>query len=329
MDGLDRLPSRQREVLERLLAGQSRAEIAQELEMTNATVRSTLRHARERLKAADPKPRPGYRSSPRFGPFMEALLEALELGNWRGVLIAQRFVQDEMLSPGERNFEFAVGLVAKSMFFQAVGNVTQAWTTLQSAAARLPPRLVRRDPEDHDVLIDTPRSAPGQGTEQDLTWRLCSVAWREQSELLALRRRFRDPNSRRDELIEACIEHLTWVECDPWTWQAPTQETAALEARLQLPPNFGLPGRRDLIHRASDLRQFANPRAGMVSESVWKDIGGYRRLKALAVRRMAQRPVEPWLRFDARDTDPQVPVRAGRAVAWDQATASVQLTRYQ
>ena len=75
--------------------------------------------------------------------------------------------------------------------------------------------------------------------------------------------------------------------------------------------------RSDLLWRATNLRQFAFPQKGDVSESVWKDIA--RRSGPVDLRpsiRLAGRPLAPWPTDDPRTA---IAVRLGRLRAWQQA----------
>jgi hypothetical protein len=77
------------------------------------------------------------------------------------------------------------------------------------------------------------------------------------------------------------------------------------------------PSRRVFLQRASNLRKLAFPKAGDVSESVWKDIGGHWGLRAQAQTRLASRSLTPW----ANETGirASVPLRLGHLRAWEYA----------
>jgi hypothetical protein len=62
--------------------------------------------------------------------------------------------------------------------------------------------------------------------------------------------------------------------------------------------------------RANNLRKFAEPRAGDISYSVWRTIGGYRGLRAKAMRRLAESELVPW--SSAGELAEDIPVRRGR-----------------
>ena len=74
--------------------------------------------------------------------------------------------------------------------------------------------------------------------------------------------------------------------------------------------------RSDLLRRATNLRQFAFPQTGDVSESVWKDLDAARGLWTAALVRLAGRPLTPWPTDDPRTA---IAVRLGRLRAWQQA----------
>src|SRR5207342_1030281 len=102
--------------------------------------------------------------------------------------------------------------------------------------------------------------------------------------------------------VEACIEHLLWVDLDPF---AP--------AHLPLPDR----SRTSLCRRGSRLRQFADPTACDISQSVWRDVGAFPGLCAEALDRLADRRAPaPWC--DAEGVD-DLPVRRGRRRAWEYA----------
>jgi hypothetical protein len=146
-----------------------------------------------------------------------------------------------------------------------------------------------------------------------LAWRTARLVWREQAELEDLRCRLAPGRvTPRDELIEACIQHLFWVEFDPFAFYrtAPGQllwDDGTTVDRL----------RSVLCVRGSRLRQFADPMAGRRSQAVWQDIGGYRGLCAAAWDRLAaQDAPAPWCGVAGTSG---LPVRRGRLHAWRHA----------
>lgn len=88
-------------------------------------------------------------------------------------------------------------------------------------------------------------------------------------------------SSPRDFLIEAAIQFQAEVECSAFCWLG----TGGPDE----PPLDVTPTRKHLLARASNLRTWARPRLGDVSESVWKDIGAHRGLWAAAWARLAGR----------------------------------------
>jgi hypothetical protein len=257
------------------------------------------------VPTSGPTPDPG-----EFHP-LSPCLDALKRGDWRTAVI--RLHSD---GSSQQKLAAAANLLARSMFWQAMGDVEAAWAHLDDVARMLPPTLTRYDQAEPTCLVKPPwAGSTGPGSNPPM-WMVCLLTWREQTELISLRERFRRPGrSPRDELIDACIEYLIWVEFDPATWQAPRNDTGLRDLGLIVPPTFATPRRMDLCDRASALRKLAVPTLGDLSESVWKDIGGYRGLKAQALRRMADRPLTAW-KHGVAAPEPVVPVRIARAQAW-------------
>ena len=89
----------------------------------------------------------------------------------------------------------------------------------------------------------------------------------------------------RDELVEACREHLCWVEFDHCAFYR------VLPGRRHWDDGTTVDRLRSVLClRGSRLRQFADPTAGRLSQAVWQDIGGYRCLCAAAFDRLAGWP---------------------------------------
>jgi hypothetical protein len=200
------------------------------------------------------------------------------------------------------------------MQLQAQGRLLGAWEALDAAAALLPTWLFRRGGSTGTALAvlapEPPAAVPVDGL---LAWRLARLVWREQFELDDLRRSVAARRcTPRDELIEAGIQHLFWVEFDHCAFYrpapgAPSRDDGTTVDRL----------RSVLCLRGSRLRQFADPTAGNLSQAVWQDIGGYRGLCAAAFDRLADRPAPvPWGGLPAAAG---LVVRRGRLRAWQHA----------
>jgi hypothetical protein len=245
------------------------------------------------------------------------MLAALEVGDWRAVLHLARTRPDARIVVGSaRDTQLAamLRLMARSMELQAMGDAHDAWDRLEEAAKGLPIALrmpVRASQPSLAALVLEP---PGGRADVMLTWRAARLVWREQFELAGLRRRFAPGLMKpRDELVEACIEHISWIEFDPFTWYRPAGgRTSGPTDRTSVARERSL-----LCSRGTRLRQFADPTAGEISQSVWRDIGGYRGLCAEALDRLADRPTPaPWC---GAERTAGLEVRRGRLRAWEYA----------
>jgi hypothetical protein len=240
----------------------------------------------------------------------------LERGDWRAVLRPPEFRGGVVAGPRPLvDLAVALRLTARSMQLQAQGRLHEAWQRLAEAADVLPEQLLRRD---HSTGVARAVLAPEPPDEMPdfvmLAWRTARLVWREQFELDDLRRGVAPGRVRpRDELVEACVQHLFWVEFDhcafyrvipgePLHW-----DDGTMVDRL----------RSVLCLRATRLRQFADPAAGRLSQAVWQDIGGYRGLCASAFDRLAARAVPvSWCGLPATTG---LLVRRGRLRAWQHA----------
>lgn len=198
-------------------------------------------------------------------------------------------------------------MVAASMAQNVAGRPADAQSLLSEAATMLPPRLTRNDGCARTALLTPPPTSDSEIAW--CIWILGCVIWREQQELADLRHRFQPGRTTpRDELVDAFMEYLRWVECDPWRLRNPrgVRKAAVLGAH-----------RRALCRRASNLRKFAVPTAGDVDPAVWTRAGRDDGVRALALRRLAAGPLTPWAakgRLAAK-----VEVRRGRMRAWARA----------
>jgi hypothetical protein len=243
---------------------------------------------------------------------LKSVLHALEVGDWRRA--RRLLVEAKLFEVGLESLVrgiVALEHAARAMQLHAQGFVFEAFDEFGIAATQLP-RLrtgTTATPGRAIALLmpepDDPRS------DEHLTWRIARVVWRGQSELGDLRRRFAPGRMRaRDELVEACIEHLCCVEFDPFAWpesERPTPDDGVTVDRTRLV----------LCHRATRLRQFADPTRGEVTQSVWRDIGAYRRLRGAALSQLATRTAPaPWC--GVRGTS-GLKVCRGRLRAWQYA----------
>ena len=241
-------------------------------------------------------------------------LRALEGGDWRRVLRDVEAMSGTAHDGIRLRSTVLLNLVAHSMRLQAQGRPLDAWDRLDEAASLLPPGHRRPDTaEGGSLALLTPAPPRVAPVEQELAWRSARLVWREQHELAELRHKFGNDATRpRDELVEAFIEHLSWVEFDPWTYRTVPPSPAWADGPTV--EDF----RSTLCMRADLLREFANPAARVsVSKAAWQDIGGYRGLRAAALAELARRAAPTPGSVTGRATD--IPVRRGRARAWEYA----------
>ena len=247
---------------------------------------------------------------------LHAMTDALELGHWRAVLDPGAECSPRRVAGPKVLVLWAVVLriVARSMQLQAQGHVQEAWDQLAEAAALLP--VARRQPTPPGGVARAALRLPRRGApaDEELARRIARLVWREQVELSDLRARFAPRRSRaRGELVEACIEHLCWIEFDPFVFTRSPPGTPAWDDGVTLERE-----RSALCLRGSRLRQFGDPTNGTrISKSVWADVGEYRGLCAEALGRLANRPAPaPWCgTADATG----LKVRLGRLRAWEHA----------
>jgi hypothetical protein len=196
---------------------------------------------------------------------------------------------------------------ARSMQLRAQGCVTEASNQLGVAASQLPRLCDTATTSGRAVAVVMPEP-DGASSDEHLAWRVARLLWREQLELQDLRQRLAPGRMKpREELIEACIEHLCCVEFDPFAWPELGRSV----------PDDGItvdPTRQTLCRRATRLRQFADPTRGEVTQSVWRDIGAYRALRGAALTQLAARSVPaPWC---GRRGTAGLKVCRGRLRAW-------------
>jgi hypothetical protein len=238
--------------------------------------------------------------------WLVAAVRAIESGNWRYVLYAVEAVD----AYGEAAVLFVVlQAVASSMRLQTLGEVSEAWKQL-GIAARMLPRAMWRLSDDAVTHKAVLRSKPTESGTRVLAWRLARAIFREQAELAALLALLvREHTSPRDVLVDAMIEWMRWVECDPWTCDH-------RYARKTL-PGIG-PSRAEFCARSTHLRRFADPTAADLSTAVWTRLGGYFGVREAALRRLAASELAPWTSENPLISD--IPVRLGRRRAHERAT---------
>jgi hypothetical protein len=229
------------------------------------------------------------------------------IGNWRFVRVRDPAPVEIDRSGEAAHVVVTQRMVAASMAKNVAGRPAEAETHLSEAAMMLPQMLTRDDGCARTALLTPPPTSNSEVAW--CLWALACVIWREQQELADLRHRYQPGRtSPRNELVDAFIEYLRWVECDPWRLQHPRQprDESVLGAQ-----------RGAVCRRASNLRKFAVPRAGDIDPTVWTRAGRDAGVRALALRRLAAGPLTPWAAKGSLAAD--VEVRRGRKRASDSA----------
>ncbi len=235
---------------------------------------------------------------------MEAL--GLEAGDWPAVLAfaPSRPAGRAIAGPNVIVRDHAaLRSVARSMELQFHGDVHGAFAELKVSARLLPNSYAH--PADRTRVALPPR--PPATTAEMTTWQIARLVWREQTEIDHLRATYAQGRlTPREQLVEACIQHLIWVDLDPF---APE--------RCRPPAKLPDQSRSCLCGRASELRRLATPTAGDVSQSVWLDAGAFAGLRSRALDRLAEQlHPAPWCGRKGAET---LPVRCGRLRAWQHA----------
>lgn len=219
-------------------------------------------------------------------PYLDTLdgaIAALERGDWRTAWI-DLFRGDP--TGGRRelvDLTVCLRCVTRSMRFQcAVGDVRAASEQLDTGMRKL-------RSTGHPLRL---------GPEPPRTWRQAHLLWatvrlllREKADLDAVRRVFEQLPRGRQELVRACVEHLVWVEFDPWTVRVHPEDRTLLGIDEVAYERFRSVNRRDMCARATKLRQFADVREGSASVKSWQRMGGYAPVREAALRVLARESV--------------------------------------
>ncbi len=223
----------------------------------------------------------------------------LEPGDWRAALAALDCLPVD-LAGGLVVQAVVLRVVAVAMKLLAVGDVATAWDQLADASRKLPVALhFRTGPG------EGPRARRAAQPGTAVAPRLAAVIWREQTRLADVRERLRRPGARAgDALVAAAAEQLVRIDFEPSVWRPPfTADDACMAVDWS---------RQSMLRRATRLRQFADPSAPDVSQSVWQDLHRRSLLRPEALGDIARRPAVPW--DDPAGATP-VPVCAGMALA--------------
>lgn len=239
-------------------------------------------------------------------------LAALERGDWRGayalVAALSRGPRRDDSSQGAADLLACVRMIARSMLMHTHGQVAESWSALAQAAGSCRPAqpgITQLTPASPAALFVLPTPTANRH------WgRLALIGRREEEMIRSQRDRLlkamhtadldardhREPlKAQQLALIEAVIDHLSWVEWDPFTWQAPV-------ACEKIPPSLDLTrggigdlGRNYLLRRATVLYQSVFPREGGIGRTVWDQMGGYRQVRGRALGELNERgpDVEP------------------------------------
>ncbi|MGH3613971.1 MAG: hypothetical protein ACRDRK_15550 [Pseudonocardia sp.] len=218
-------------------------------------------------------------------------------GDWRTAKLQLATGGDMAESPELVVIAFCLRCVTRAMHCQCVlADVEAASNQLDAAAARLGP--ASSEPARHRRVAH-------------LRWTTSLLVQRERADLGALRRIVERLSRGQRELVYAVVEHMTWIEFDPWTVRIHPEdrELTGLDGGAYARYRSG--NRLDICVRATNLRQFGNAWTGSVTERTWHRMDGYPAIRERALRVLAE---EPHTRGGA-----DLPVRLGRLRAWSYA----------
>jgi hypothetical protein len=246
----------------------------------------------------------------------ELMVRAVEAANWRVVHYEYRARFADAAQGRGAPLYLTVNAIARAQRWQALGQLPLASREIADAARMLPRATSPRPSPSGLGLIDLTPPPPRREGLSYWAWRAARVLWREQQEMLDLKVRLRHAEPA-EVLRAALVERLRCVDKDPWTWGPIIRDDG-----INL-----LPSRKDLLDRATDLRQFARPPAGDVVPKTWQRAGGYGGLYANAMCWLAKEDLVPWAGINPLADG--IPVRCGRRYARREARLWVRLTKVE
>lgn len=235
---------------------------------------------------------------------LDEVAAALVRGDWRTAAIGLSEGGAAGDHPDLGDVVFSLGCIGRNLKFQSVeAEVQAAWYQVEAAARRLNVTVRTR-------IGDEPALDRGGGVPH-LRWTTIRLVVRELADLAALRLIFEGLPRGRRELVYAYVEHLTWIEFEPFTVHVHPSDRRLTGLGDDAYKRWRVGNRQDICARATHLRQFADIRSGSVNERTWNRMGGYPCVREQALRVLASESVT------RGRTD--LPVRLGRQRAWKYA----------
>jgi hypothetical protein len=240
---------------------------------------------------------------------LEHVVEVLNRGDWRSAKEALLRGVDAGQRESVVGVQVCLRRVCRCMWLQcALGDVESAHRELERARTVLV-QLGVRTAADGGLLL--PARPARKQRVQYLVWSATRLVARETADLAAVRAIFGDIGRGRPELVHACVEHLTWIEFDPWTVRMHVRDQELLDIDDDAYARFRTVNPMDISARATNLRHFAAVRTGSVSRRTWNRLGGHAAVREAALLVLAGEPVTRG-RTDC-------PLRLGRLRAWEYA----------
>jgi hypothetical protein len=224
---------------------------------------------------------------PDFGR-LERVIEVLCRGDWRKAMETLRRCGDAGPHEAVVAVLFCLRCVCRCMWLQcAFGEVERALGEIERAEARLA-RLDRASRATGGGRV-TLLAEPGpERPEAHLVWATTRLVLRERTDLEAVRAIFESIRRGAPELVHATVEHLTWVEFDPWTARLHPHDQELLGLDDDAYARFRTGNPRDISTRATHLRHLAAVRGGSVTRRTWHRLGGYPAVREAALLVLAE-----------------------------------------